>query len=107
MVALIQFLFLVLHYLIQAVIWTIIAYVIVSWLVSFDVINMRNRMASQVVHLLERMTNPLLRPLRRVIPPRGGIDISPMIIIIVLTAADQALLPPLAYWLMSLVAPAA
>jgi YggT family protein len=103
MVAIIEFLFLVLHYLIQAVIWTIIAYVIVSWLVSFDVINMRNRTANQVVHFLDRVTRVLLKPVRRIIPPLGGIDISPMIVIIVLTAADQALLPALAGWLVSLI----
>jgi YggT family protein len=103
MVALIQFLFLILHYLIQAVIWFIIAYVIMTWLVSFDVINMRNRFANQTVRFLERVNRPLLRPVSRIIPTIGGLDLSPMIIIIVLTAADQVLLPALGNWLISLV----
>jgi YggT family protein len=103
MVALIQFLFLVVHYLIQAVIWFIIAYVIMTWLVSFDVINMRNRFANQAVRFLERVNRPLLRPVSRIIPTIGGLDLSPMIIIIVLTAADQVLLPALGNWLISLV----
>jgi YggT family protein len=103
MVALIQFLFLILHYLIQAVIWFIIAYVIMTWLVSFDVINMRNRFANQTVRFLERVNRPLLRPVSRIIPTIGGLDLSPMIIIIVLTAADQVLLPGLGNWLISLV----
>jgi YggT family protein len=103
MVALIQFLFLILHYLIQAVIWFIIAYVIMTWLVSFDVINMRNRFANQTVRFLERVNRPLLRPVSRIIPTIGGLDLSPMIIIIVLTAADQELLPALGNWLISLV----
>ena len=102
MVALIQFLFLILHYLIQAVIWFIIAYVIMTWLVSFDVINMRNRFANQTVRFLERVNRPLLRPVSRIIPTIGGLDLSPMIIIIVLTAADQVLLPALGNWLISL-----
>jgi YggT family protein len=103
MAALIEFVFLILHYLIQAVIWLIIAYVIITWLVSFDVINMRNPMANQVVRFLERVNRPLLRPVSRIIPTLGGLDLSPMIVIIVLMAADQALLPALGNWLISLV----
>ncbi len=104
MAAIIEFVFIILHYLIQAVIWSIIAYVIITWLVSFDVINMRNRMANQVVRFLERINRPLLRPVSRIIPTIGGLDLSPMIVIIVLMAADQALLPALGNWLISLVA---
>jgi YggT family protein len=103
MAALIAFVFLVLHYLIQAVIWIIIANAILSWLVAFDVINLRNRMANQVVHFIDQITRPILRPLRRIIPPLGGVDITPVIVIIVLMAADRALLPALANWLISLV----
>jgi YggT family protein len=103
MSALIEFLYIIVHLLIQAVIWLIVAWVIVSWLVNFDVINMRNRMASQVVHMLDAATRPIMRPVQRIIPPLGGLDISPMIVIIVLGAADQALLPPLFSWLASMV----
>jgi YggT family protein len=102
MPALIFFVFLVLHYLIQAVIWLIIANAIISWLMAFDVINMRNRTVYQIVTFLNRITAPILRPLRRFIPPLGGIDITPVILIILLEATDQALLPPLARWLISL-----
>ena len=100
MAALIQFLFIIVHYLVQAVIWVIIANVIVSWLVAFDVLNMRNRLARQVTHFLNAATRPLLRPLQRIIPPLGGLDITPRILIIVLEAADQALLPPLFGWII-------
>jgi YggT family protein len=103
MPALIEFLYIIVHLLIQAVIWLIVAWVIVSWLVNFDVINMRNRMANQVVRTLDAVTRPIMRPVQRIIPPLGGLDISPMIVIIVLGAADQALLPPLFGWLTSLV----
>ena len=102
MPALIVFVFLVLHYLIQAVIWLIIANAIISWLIAFDVINMRNRTVYQIVTFLNRVTAPILRPLRRFIPPLGGIDITPVILIVVLEAADQALLPALASWVISL-----
>jgi YggT family protein len=103
MVALITFVILALHYLIQAVIWIVIANAIVSWLIAFDVINMRNATARQAVRFLDSITRPILRPLRRFIPPLGGIDITPVILIIVLEAADQALLPALGRWLVGLV----
>jgi len=103
MVALIEFVFLVIHYLIQAVIWIVIANAIVSWLIAFDVINMRNATARGIVRFLDSVTRPLLRPFRRFIPPLGGIDVTPVILIILLEAADQALLPALARWLIGLV----
>jgi YggT family protein len=104
---LITFVYLVLHYLIQAVIWIIIGNAIVSWLIAFDVINMRNATARQVVRFLDSVTRPLLRPFRRFIPPLGGIDVTPVIVIILLEATDQALLPALVRWLMGMVAPPA
>ncbi len=103
MVAVIAFVFLVLHYLIQAVIWIVIGNAILSWLIAFDVINMRNATARQVVRFFDSVTRPLLRPFRRFIPPLGGIDVTPVILIILLEAADQALLPALARWLAGLV----
>jgi YggT family protein len=102
MPALIAFVFLVLDCLIQAVIWLVIANAIVSWLIAFDVINMRNRIVYSIVTFLDRITAPILRPLRRVIPPLGGMDITPVILIIVLGAAEQTLLPALERWLISL-----
>ncbi|HTQ51395.1 MAG TPA: YggT family protein, partial [Candidatus Acidoferrales bacterium] len=68
MVAVIAFALLIVHYLIQAVIWIVIANAIVSWLIAFDVINMRNRLARQIVGFLDRVTRPLLWPFRKVIP---------------------------------------
>jgi YggT family protein len=103
MVAVIEFVLLVVHYLIQAVIWIVIANAIVSWLIAFDVINMRNATARSIVRFLDSVTRPLLHPLRRFIPPLGGIDVTPVILIIVLEAADQALLPALGRWLAGLV----
>jgi YggT family protein len=103
MVALIGFIFLVLQLLIQAVIWIIIANAIVSWLIAFDVINMRNATARSVVRFLDQATRPLLHPFRRFIPPLGGIDVTPVILIILLQAAAVTLLPALKGWLLGLV----
>src|ERR1700758_4753171 len=100
MSVMIDFLYIVLHYLLQAVIWIIIANAIVSWLIAFDVINMRNATARSIVRFLDSVTRPLLRPFRRFIPPLGGIDVTPVILIILLQAAAVTLLPALKGWLL-------
>ena len=65
----------------QAYFWLIIVTVVVSWLVVFDVLNMRNKWVRRLGELLNAATNPLVRPLRKIMPPLGGIDLTPMIII--------------------------
>lgn len=61
--------------------WIIIASVVVSWLIAFDVMNTRNPQAANLVNLLRRVTEPVYKPLRKFIPSIGGIDITPIIII--------------------------
>ena len=68
--------------LLDVVFWVIIIQVILSWLVAFDVVNVRNPQAANLVRLFEKLTGPIYRPLRRYIPPIAGIDITPIIIII-------------------------
>jgi len=65
-------------------IWVIIISAILSWLIAFNVINTQNRFVYSVVDLLYRVTEPALRPIRRVLPNLGGIDISPVILILIL-----------------------
>ena len=55
-----------------------------SWLVSFGVVNRYNRVVAMVGDFLWRVTEPVLRPIRRVLPDLGGIDISPVILILLL-----------------------
>ena len=52
---------------------------IVSWLVQFDIINTRNRVVGQILMMLERLTDPIINPISRVVPSIGGIDISPIV----------------------------
>ena len=59
--------------------WVIIASAIVSWLVAFGVVNIRNQFVRVAVDFLYRITEPVLRPIRRFLPNLGGIDISPVI----------------------------
>ena len=70
--------------LIDLYIWVVILAVVASWLVAFGVINTYNRFARAVLSFLEAATEPLFRQIRRVIPPIGGLDLSPLIVIILL-----------------------
>ena len=70
--------------LIDIYIWLLIAQAVLSWLVAFGVVNRYNRAVATIGDFLWRVTEPLLRPIRRVIPDLGGIDISPVILILLL-----------------------
>jgi len=67
---------------IELYIWIIIAWVIVSWLVAFNVINTRHGFVGQLQEFLFRITEPALRPIRNVLPNLGGIDLSPLLLIL-------------------------
>ncbi|MFO1162622.1 MAG: YggT family protein [Reyranellaceae bacterium] len=62
--------------------WIVIAGAIMSWLVAFGVVNVRNQFIRVIVDLLYRLTEPVLRPIRRVLPNLGGVDISPVILLL-------------------------
>jgi len=62
--------------------WIVIAGAIISWLVAFSVINVNNQFIRVVVDLLYRLTEPVLRPIRKVLPNLGGVDISPVILLL-------------------------
>jgi YggT family protein len=72
--------------LVELYIFVIIAAVVVSWLVAFGVLNTYNPMARAVVRMLDALTEPVFRRIRRVIPPLGGLDLSPLIVLIALQA---------------------
>ncbi len=65
-------------------IWALIISAVLSWLVAFNVINTGNRFVYMVGDFLYRITEPALRPIRRFIPLLGGIDISPVVLILIL-----------------------
>ena len=70
----------------------IIAYAVMSWLVAFDVINLRNNFVRNVVMVLNAVIEPALRPIRRFIPNLGGIDISPVILYLIILFIRTVLL---------------
>lgn len=66
----------------QILVWIIIIQVILSWLVAFNVINTHSNFVRTVVEALERLTAPLYRPIRAILPDFGGIDFSPIVLIL-------------------------
>ncbi|MPZ09636.1 MAG: YggT family protein [Kiloniellaceae bacterium] len=68
----------------QVYVYMVIASAILSWLVHFGVINTRNQFVSMVGEFLWRVTEPALRPIRRFMPNLGGIDVSPIILILII-----------------------
>jgi YggT family protein len=65
-------------------IWLLIASAILSWLIAFNVINARNQFVHMVGDFLWKITEPVLRPIRSIMPNLGGIDISPVILILLI-----------------------
>ena len=64
--------------------YLLIASAILSWLIAFNVVNTRNQFVAAVAEFLYRITEPLLAPIRRFIPSLGGLDISPIILILII-----------------------
>jgi len=71
-------------HIIELYMWCLIIVVAMSWLTSFNIINTQNKFVFQIYEFLYRITEPALRPIRRWIPNFGGIDISPVILILLL-----------------------
>ncbi|MFC3675210.1 YggT family protein [Ferrovibrio xuzhouensis] len=65
-------------------IWLLIASAILSWLVAFNILNTSNRVVYAIGDFLYRITEPALRPIRRILPNLGGLDISPVVLILLL-----------------------
>lgn len=68
----------------QLYIWIVIAMAIFSWLVAFNVVNTRSPVVAMIGDFLYRITDPVLRPIRNVLPNLGGIDISPVILFLII-----------------------
>lgn len=83
------------HELIWLYIYVLIASAILSWLIVFNVVNTRNQYVSMISNFLYAVTEPALRPIRSVLPNLGGIDISPVILIIGLLFLER-----LIFWLV-------
>ena len=80
-------------------VWALIIGVVVSLLIAFNVLDTRNRAVWAIADFFHRLTEPALRPIRRFIPNLGGIDISPVVLILLLQAA-RILLDEIQYGLL-------
>ena len=69
---------------IQIYIYILIASAILSWLIAFNVVNTRNQFVAVITDTLWRLTEPVLRPIRRILPNLGGLDLSPVVLILLL-----------------------
>jgi YggT family protein len=83
-------------YLITLYVYIIIAGAIMSWLIAFNVINPYNQFVRALWQALNAVTEPALRPIRRVLPDLGGIDISPLVLILILFFIQSVILPNIA-----------
>ena len=78
MLSLIQILLLVLD-----IVWFfILAHVIMSWLINFQVLNLHQQLVAQIWYGLNRILEPIYGPIRRILPPMGGLDLAPLVVLI-------------------------
>jgi YggT family protein len=93
MFALVDFVFFIISSLLGLLIIALIVAAVLSWLVAFDIVNLRNRFAGTLYYGLQRFTEPLLAPIRRFVPPLGGVDLSFIVLFLILQGTRSILLP--------------
>jgi len=87
--------FQILEYLLTLTIWVIIVQAVLSWLISFNVINTQNEFVRSIWKALNTMTEPLYRPVRKILPDFGALDLSPMVVLILINILQRFVLPGL------------
>ena|SRR5579863_9090762 len=87
MLAILDVVFIVL----DAYTWVVIASAVMSWLIAFNVVNMHNELARNVWNFLVAITEPLLRPIRQMLPRTGGIDLSPVVLLLAIMLVERVL----------------
>jgi YggT family protein len=90
-------LFQIIDLLLAVVMWIIVIQAILSWLVAFNVVNTHNDFVRQLLFALGRMTEPLYRPIRRIMPDFGALDFSPMVVLLIIYILRNILLPRLMF----------
>jgi len=86
----------IVHIILTVLWWFIIAQAVMSWLIAFNVINTHNDFVNQLWTVLDRITEPLYRPFRRIMPDFGGLDLTPMLVLIIIIILDGPVLGYLA-----------
>ena len=86
----------IVHIILTVLWWFIIAQAVMLWLIAFNVINTHNDFVNQLWTVLDRITEPLYRPFRRIMPDFGGLDLTPMLVLIIIIILDGPVLSYLA-----------
>ena len=82
--------------LLRLYVYILVASAILSWLIAFNVVNTRNQFVSMVAEFLYKITEPVLRPIRNLLPPMGGLDLSPIVVILIIMFIQIVILPNIA-----------
>ncbi|WP_313331870.1 YggT family protein [Sphingobium yanoikuyae] len=77
--------------------WIIIIQAVMSWLIAFNVVNMGSDLVRNVMYALDKMTEPVYRPIRRVMPDLGALDLSPMVVLLAIMIVREVFLRPYLY----------
>jgi len=72
--------------------WIVLAMIIMSWLISFNVINTRNEFVAAVWRIVNQLTDPILRPIRRVLPNMSGLDLSPLVLFLIIFFIERIII---------------
>ena len=91
----------ILQVLLNVIWWIIVIQAILSWLIAFNVINTYNDGVRQVWVALQKMTEPIYRPIRRVLPDFGALDLSPLVVLLILYILSNIVLPAIAAQLVA------
>lgn len=75
--------------------WIIIIQAVLSWLVVFNVVNTHSDFVRQLMYALGRMTDPIYRPIRRILPDFGALDFSPLVVLLILQILNSVVIPKL------------
>jgi len=94
----INILYQLIHTVLGLVIVVLIVHVVLSWLFAFDIVSRRNEMVSGIWRFTSAITEPMLRPLRRLIPPIAGVDLSVLVLLLAIMLIRDSVLP----WLVNL-----
>jgi YggT family protein len=83
-------------FLLRLYVYVLIAAAVLSWLVAFNVVNMHNEIVRSIGNVLFQLTEPVLRPIRNILPNMGGIDLSPVVVILIIIFIQNVILPNIA-----------
>jgi len=83
----------IIQFLLHIVTWIIIIQAVLSWLIAFNVINTHNDFVRQFLYALSRMTEPMYRPIRRIMPDFGALDFSPLVVLLLIQIVSGIIIP--------------